>query len=81
MACPTCDHTMQCVAAMGGGYDNLFWCPRCGTIKFGQKGVPEVPIRYKELVKAANTTVRCYEKFVPDYWPEIDILKKALGNE
>lgn len=31
MACPTCDHTMQMI---GEGV-NTFWCPRCGTIKFG----------------------------------------------
>lgn len=26
MACPNCDHTMQCVAP------GVFWCPRCGTL-------------------------------------------------
>jgi len=25
--CPTCDHTMHSLA------DNIWWCPRCGTIK------------------------------------------------
>ncbi len=28
MACKTCDHTMQRVAAIG-----VFWCPRCGSLK------------------------------------------------
>jgi hypothetical protein len=27
MACPTCDHTMQSIG------NQLFWCPRCGTLK------------------------------------------------
>ncbi len=28
MACRTCTHTMQAIA------DKLFWCPRCGSVKF-----------------------------------------------
>ncbi len=27
MSCPACDHTMECVVP------DLFWCPRCGTIR------------------------------------------------
>jgi len=27
MACPTCDHTMSCVAP------GTFWCERCGTLR------------------------------------------------
>lgn len=27
MACPACDHTMQRLAP------EVYWCPRCGTIK------------------------------------------------
>lgn len=30
MACPNCDHTMQCVHAKDV---TTWWCPRCGTIK------------------------------------------------
>lgn len=26
MACKTCNHTMHSIA------DNVFWCPRCGTL-------------------------------------------------
>jgi hypothetical protein len=33
MSCPTCDHTMQCVVAEPERNRNVFWCPRCGTIK------------------------------------------------
>jgi tRNA(Ile2) C34 agmatinyltransferase TiaS len=29
MACPTCSHTMH-----GLGHD-IFWCPRCGTLRTG----------------------------------------------
>ncbi len=28
--CPTCEHTMQSVA------DDVFWCPRCGTLKMNR---------------------------------------------
>jgi len=28
MACRTCTHTMQAIA------DKVFWCPRCGSLKF-----------------------------------------------
>lgn len=32
MPCPTCDHTMHNV----GTHDTarVFWCPRCGTVRF-----------------------------------------------
>lgn len=29
MSCPTCDHTMQNLVPQ------VFWCPRCGTVKMG----------------------------------------------
>jgi len=31
MACPTCGHTMQSVV------DRIWWCPRCGTTKVGDR--------------------------------------------
>ena len=31
MACENCDHTMQ------GVIPGVFWCPRCGTIKSGER--------------------------------------------
>jgi hypothetical protein len=31
MSCPTCDHTMQLLAG------EWFWCPRCGTVKHGER--------------------------------------------
>lgn len=27
MACPTCDHTMECITP-----GVVWWCPRCGTV-------------------------------------------------
>lgn len=34
MACPTCDHTMQCIGQWDSAVKNcVFWCPRCGTLK------------------------------------------------
>jgi len=31
MACSTCDHTMHNLGVDGSP---VFWCPRCGTIKY-----------------------------------------------
>lgn len=40
MACPTCGHTMQCVADPGPRY-SVFWCPRCGTLNVTSMGTPD----------------------------------------
>lgn len=44
MACPTCDHTMQSVAA------GVFWCPRCGTLRLALEdtAVPKLVERTRE---------------------------------
>lgn len=34
MACPTCDHTMQNLGIKDWVKGSIFWCPRCGTLKF-----------------------------------------------
>ena len=39
MACPTCDHTMQLIAESD---EDVFWCPRCGTIKDYGTEVPKL---------------------------------------
>ena len=46
MACPACDHSMQNIA------ENMFWCPRCGTIKLpgGQSDQPMLVGRAKSLL-------------------------------
>ena len=31
MACPTCGHTMQSIV------DTTWWCPRCGTLRVGNR--------------------------------------------
>jgi Zn-finger nucleic acid-binding protein len=37
MSCPTCDHTMHCVASRADLMDrDVFWCQRCGTVLFGK---------------------------------------------
>ena len=49
MACPTCSHTMSMVVS------EVFWCPRCGTLKHvggsWRKGfdVPKLVDRCREL--------------------------------
>jgi hypothetical protein len=48
MACPTCDHTMQCVAT------NTFWCPRCGTLKMVDSRCPEEIVEPKLVRRAFN---------------------------
>ena len=52
MACPTCDHTMQKI----NDSPYLFWCPRCGTIRFGENshGV-------HETIEAPMLIRRCRE--------------------
>lgn len=56
MACPTCSETMQ-----GLGY-NIFWCPRCGSIRFnGSSAVPALVHRVRELhaeMKSADLWMR-----------------------
>lgn len=32
MACPICDHTMQDLGIKDISH-NIYWCPRCGTLK------------------------------------------------
>lgn len=37
MSCPTCDHTMQNLGVekpAEHGATQVFWCPRCGTVKY-----------------------------------------------
>lgn len=56
MACPTCDHTMHGVAEK----PRLFWCPRCGTIKYDEVGrldnigVPRLVERCREFEDKAH---------------------------
>lgn len=45
MACPTCDHTMQSVAP------EVFWCPRCGTLKAPEVSIPTLVCRCREFGK------------------------------
>ena len=40
MACPTCSHTMQ---NLGLEMNRAFWCPRCGTLSFGDGRHVETP--------------------------------------
>lgn len=44
MACKNCDHTMQAVA------DQTWWCPRCGSLKYGVLGETQEP-RLVSLVR------------------------------
>jgi len=50
MACPACDHTMQCIV------DGVFWCSRCGTLKT-DGAVPEYEL--PKLVGRVRTLLRC----------------------
>lgn len=51
MACQTCDHTMQRV---NDGTPHVFWCPRCGTLKFESMVSPE-QFEEPKLVQRAFT--------------------------
>jgi hypothetical protein len=45
MACPTCDHTIGRIAG------EVFWCPRCGTLKVGNTATltPQLVWRCREF--------------------------------
>lgn len=65
MACPTCDHTMQGIGEINKGDCRVFWCPRCGTLRYkhsdGQESdsTPKLPARVVELLLACdNETVK-----------------------
>jgi tRNA(Ile2) C34 agmatinyltransferase TiaS len=51
MSCPTCDHTMEQVV------EDIFWCPRCGTlrdvqdIQRGTDATPKLVERCREYEK------------------------------
>lgn len=56
MSCPTCDHTMEGLG-QNDRADNIFLCPRCGTVKidaFGQHGdkvyVPKLVERCRKFI-------------------------------
>ena len=34
MPCPVCDGTMQCLTLSGASGKAIYWCPRCGTLRF-----------------------------------------------
>lgn len=69
MACPNCDHTMQNIGSYAA---NVFWCPRCGTVR-GVSGNEYTPTLL-EYAREANQD---------DDWIgfrifiEVDILKKS----
>lgn len=51
MACGTCDHTMQSVAA------GVWWCPRCGTLKRGESNHadrPDLIVRLRDFLKVVG---------------------------
>lgn len=50
--CKSCDCTMQCVT------DNVWWCPRCGSLKMG--GEHEAPVLV-DRVRACFHDIRFVE--------------------
>ena len=50
MACPTCDHTLECFGVVEDM--RLFHCPRCGTVKAGESVyVPKLVERCREFAQ------------------------------
>lgn len=52
MSCPTCEHTMQ---RLNTGDDQLYWCPRCGTLRekrgtFVNDEPPMLPARVRDML-------------------------------
>ena len=73
MACLTCAHTMQ-----GLGH-NVFWCPRCGTVKQDDSVyVPALVERVRELRKEMSQDL-CYETITWEgRWHGLGVLE-AIG--
>lgn len=76
MSCPTCDHTMQCVA------DWVFWCPRCGTVgeRSGvmaalQSQAPKLVERCKEFSKTmlSKQNASGFEMWFKAHWHRVGI--------
>ena len=66
MACPICDYTMDFVP--NGGFDSLYWCPRCGTQKLGMVPIGDTsninPVKVPTLVVQCRTLLDQYKKDV-----------------
>ena len=44
MACPICDHTMQSMCL------DVFWCPRCGTVRDAGRDSSAIPMLVQRVV-------------------------------
>ena len=76
MACPTCDGTMENLGAnYTDGHAQLFWCPRCGTIKLplGIIEAPKLVGRCREYYQSAKIHMDLWNRlginetlFLPD---------------
>lgn len=62
MSCTTCDHTMDCLSPSDLVRPGIFWCPRCGTVKFqtdipqsGPVYVPKLVERCRQFTKWVNS--------------------------
>lgn len=72
MACPTCDHTMHPISL------DVFWCPRCGTIRMRERektvddGVrtlnrDEVPMLVKRITEFAGILTDEHEELIREF--------------
>ena len=69
MACPSCQHTMQ---GLGEG---IFWCPRCGSIRYqGLVSVPCLVHRVRELHDAMKAAVG-FSAWDISKWNELGLLE------
>ena len=74
MPCPTCDHTMHQVGT------DVFWCPRCGTIRqrltkdHTEADVPRVVALVKGVVSGEVNTKASIQRLHAD-------LRECVSNE
>lgn len=63
MSCPTCDHTMSHLGQTidGPSRRDLWWCPRCGTIRVDGFG------SFDEMPKLVERCRKFYGR-----WAEVD---------
>ena len=66
MSCPTCQHTMKNI---NDTHSPIYWCSRCGTLKYGLVDNIETP---KWYIYAVSMNQDSFRKFI-----DVDILKRS----
>jgi hypothetical protein len=69
MSCTTCSHTCHRLSA-----DGVFWCPRCGTVRFQQTGMDSRP----KLVELAHHVLFLLEDMQRELGGDVLTIKRFV---